>query len=348
MSSLVPFGRHTLGQPGTCYVIAEVGLNHNGDFDLACKLIDVASVAGADAVKFQKRTVERLAIGAVLDAEDKRFPEFGQTYRQIREHLEFDWEAYQTLKAHCEARGMDFLCTAFDTEAADFLARLGVGAYKLASHSLTNLPLLAHVASLGKSTLLSTGMALLEEIDQAVAIFRSQGTPLALMHCVSAYPTPPDQSNLSMIPVLRERYGLPVGYSGHEMGNLPTLAAVALGACAVERHLTWDRSLTGFDHKLSLEPDEFIRLVRDVRSVLTMLGTGTKGVSEQEWITRRKYHVSMVSACEIAAGSVLTEVMVTYKNPGTGIPPKEAARLLGRRATRDIPADVLLEEQMFD
>jgi sialic acid synthase SpsE len=284
----------------------------------------------------------------VLDAKDNRFPEFGRTYREIRERLEFGEPAYRELKAHCEARGIDFLCTAFDVEAVDFLERLDVIAYKVASHSLTNLPLLECVAAIGKPAILSTGMGEPDDLDRAVAIFRAAGAPLVLMHCVSAYPTPPDQCNLALIPYLRERYDLPVGYSGHEIGTLPTLLSVGLGACAVERHLTWDRTLPGFDHRLSLEPDEFIRLVRDIRSAALALGTADKHVSDVEMVTLRKYHVSMVSARAIPAGAALTTDMVTYKNPGTGIAPKDAVRLLGRRARVDIPADVLLDAGMFD
>jgi sialic acid synthase SpsE len=331
-----------------CHIIAEVGLNHNGSLELARQLIEAAAAAGANAVKFQKRTVDQLAIRTVLDAEDGRFPEFGATYRAIREHLEFGWDQYVALKAGCEANQVEFLCTAFDTVAVDFLERLGVGAYKLASHSLTNLPLLNHVAGIGKPAILSTGMCEWDDIDRAVEVFRSAGTPLTLMHCVSAYPAPVEQSNLGMIGKLRQRYGLPVGYSGHETGWLPTLASVALGACVVERHITLDRNLMGFDHKLSLNPDEFAGLVRDIRAIEAAMADWGKSVTEVEMITLRKYHVSMVSARPIPAGAELTPDVVTYKNPGTGIPPKHASRLLGRRAVRDVPADVLLELEMFE
>ena len=181
MSHTVQIGHHTLGQAGTCYVVAEIGLNHNGDRDLAHQLIEAAAQAGADAVKFQKRTVDRLATGAVLDAEDNRFPAFGKTYREIREHLEFGPAAYEGFKARAEAAGLDFLVTAFDTAAVDFLESLGVTFYKLASHSLTNLPLLEYVAAIGKPVLLSTGMSELEEVDRAVEIFRRREVPLVLM-----------------------------------------------------------------------------------------------------------------------------------------------------------------------
>jgi len=331
-----------------CYVIAEAGLNHNGSLDIARKLIDVAVVAGADAVKFQKRTVDLLAVKAVLDAPDDRFPEFGKTYREIREHLEFTSDEYCELKRYSESKGLDFMVTAFDTDAIDFLEAVGVERYKVASHSLTNLELLKYFALKGKPTILSTGMADLDEIDRAVAIFQSRNAPLALMHCVSTYPTPLHECNLMMLDVLKQRYKLVTGYSGHEIGYLPSIVAVALGAKLIERHFTLSKTMTGFDHKMSLEPDELITMVRDIRALPGICGTGQKMISATEWITRRKYHVSMASACDIAAGTALTDAMITYRNPGTGIPSKLAHTVLGRRASRNIPADELLSPDMFE
>lgn len=332
----------------SCYIVAEAGLNHNGSLDIAKKLIDVAHVAGVDAVKFQKRTVDKLAVKAVLDAKDDRFPEFGQSYRQIREHLEFDAEEYSELKHYSESKGLDFMVTAFDTDAVDFLDDIGVRYFKLASHSLTNLGLLEYLAKRRMPTILSTGMADLDEIDRAVSIFSSHEAPLALMHCVSSYPTPPGDCNLAMVDALKQRYGLKVGYSGHEIGYFPTLLAAARGAEMVERHFTLDKTMTGFDHKISLEPDELIAMVRHIRAIPTIVGSGRKAVSETEWITRRKYHVSMASATSIPAGSVLTEAMIVYRNPGTGIPCKLAHTVLGKRALRDIPEDELLTAEMFE
>lgn len=331
-----------------CYVIAEAGLNHNGSLDIARKLIDVAAVAGVDAVKFQKRTVDILAIKAVLDSPDDRFPEFGKTYRDIREHLEFDAHEYRELKRYTESKGLDFMVTAFDTVAVDFLEDVGIESFKLASHSLTNIELLEYLASKSKPTVLSTGMADLDEIDRAVAIFKSRNAPLALMHCVSAYPTPLSECNLEMLDVLRQRYQLVTGYSGHEIGYLPSVIAVAMGAQLIERHFTLSKTMTGFDHKMSLEPDELIAMVRDIRAVPGIRGTGHKEISATEWITRRKYHVSMASAQEISAGTLLTEAMVTYRNPGTGIPSKLAHTVIGKRACSDIQADELLSPDMFE
>jgi len=331
-----------------CYIIAEAGLNHNGSIVIARKLIDVAAIAGVDAVKFQKRTVDKLAVKAVLDASDNRFPEFGSTYREIREHHEFSLDQYVELKDYAESKGLDFMVTAFDTDAFDFLEAVGVDRYKLASHSLTNIDLLEYLAIKGKPTVLSTGMADLDEIDRAVKIFQSHNAPLALMHCVSAYPTPLQECNLAMIDVLKQRYQLVTGYSGHEIGYLPSVIAAMLGAQVIERHYTLSKTMTGFDHKMSLEPDELIAMVRDIRAIKGVIGTGEKMVSDTEWITRRKYHVSMASACDIAVGATLTEAMVTYRNPGTGIPSKQAHTVIGKRANRHVPADELLSSDMFE
>lgn len=330
-----------------CYVIAEAGLNHNGSMDIAKKLIDLAALAGADCVKFQKRTVDKLAVKETLDATDNRFPAFGKTYREIREHLEFSFEEYQELKNYTESKGLDFLSTAFDTDAVDFLEKLGVSAYKLASHSLTNQELLNYLARLKKPVILSTGMADLGEIDTAVGIFKKHDCPLYLLHCVSAYPTPLHECNLKMMNTLNDRYQTAVGYSGHELGYLPTLVAVSMGATIIERHYTIDKNLAGFDHKMSLGPDEFIAMVRDIRSVSAIQGNGEKKVSETEWITRKKYHVSMASKQKISVGTVLTEDMITWRNPGTGIPTKQAHLVLGKRAVVDIAEDVLIDPKMF-
>ena len=330
-----------------CYVIAEAGLNHNGSINIAKELINVAFEAKASAVKFQKRTIKELATKNTLEAIDNRFPNFGKTYKEIREHLEFDIQQYKELKSYTESKGMDFIVTAFDIEAVDFLDELQVEIIKLASHSLTNLDLLEYLAASNKKTIMSTGMAELEEVDTAVAIFKQYDTPLLLMHCVSAYPTPLEECNLSMIKKLSERYSIPVGYSGHEIGWLPTKIAVGLGATAIERHYTLDKKMVGFDHKISLEPDELKQMIKDIRLTESILGNGDKRVSQTEQITRDKYHVSMVSKRIIKKGEPLSKNLITYKNPGTGIPKKNEKTVLGKLAKYQIEADILLTEDMF-
>ncbi len=330
-----------------CYIIAEAGLNHNGSIKIAKQLIDVAADAGVDAVKFQKRTVDILATKETLDAADDRFPEFGSTYREIREYLELNFDQYIELKQYSESKGLDFIVTAFDEEAVDFLLKVGVDRFKLASHSLTNFDLLEYLSKYKKETILSTGMAELDEIDRAVEIFKKHDCPLSLMHCVSAYPTPLDECNMSMMNNLKQRYELPTGYSGHELGFLPSVVAATMGAQLIERHYTLDKSMTGFDHKMSLDPEELTLMVKDIRLVDKIQGTGEKRVSETEWITRKKYHVSAVSLCKIKAGEILAERHITFRNPGTGIPRKDIHLIVGKKAKEDIPADVLFDIQMF-
>ena len=330
-----------------CYIIAEAGLNHNGSIDLAKKLIDLASVAGADAVKFQKRTVNKLTTEDFLNAEDNRFPSFGKTYREIREHLEFSEIDYKILKKYKKSKNLDFIVTAFDIEAYDFLFKLGVDKFKFASHSLTNLDLLKYASKKKIPVILSTGMSEMEEIDTAINIFKSNNCPVSIMHCVSSYPTPQNECNLSFINILKERYNVQTGYSGHEIGYFPTLLAVANGAEIIERHYTLDTSMEGFDHKMSLNPNDFNDMISKIREILHIFGNGQKKVSETEMITRNKYHVSMISIREIKKGEILSEDMIEYRNPGTGIPPKKASLVLGKKAKEDISNNSILNYEMF-
>jgi len=330
------------------FIIAEIGLNHNGSLEIAHNLIDVAAEAGVNAVKFQKRTVDSLAIKSVLDAEDNRFPTFGKTYGEIREHLEFNLKQFDDLKIHAQKLGIEFFVTPFDTTALNFLEKLNLSIYKIASHSVTNLDFVRRVAETGKKVIMSTGMSYIEEIDTAVQLIREVNPNLSLLHCVSSYPTPITDCNLLVIPELKQRYGLPVGYSGHEVGFKPTLAAVAMGASIVERHITLDTNMVGFDHKLSLNPEDLRSLVLNIREIEIMHGNSSKTLLPVEQITRDKYNVSMVSTKEIMVGDALRLDSITWKNPGTGIPQKDANSFLGRRLVVNVPKDVLIMPEMFE
>lgn len=343
----INFLGHEVGKGHPSFIIGEIGLNHNGDIEIAKKLIAVAKEAGCTAVKFQKRDVANLATKNVLDAKDERFPSFGSTYREIRNHIELNRNQFTELMAYAKSLDIPFFCTPFDITSVEFLESLGMEAYKIASHSVSNVPFLEYVAGLGKPTAMSTGMASLEEIDQAVNIFLSRKTPLALLHCVSAYPTPPEACNLSLINFYEERYQIPVGYSGHEIGWIPTLAAIVKGACMIERHITLDIKMVGFDHKLSLPPDHLKQMIQDIRLVEKTIGTGKKQISETEWITRKKYHVSWVSKIDIPAGKIITEDMLTLKNPGTGIPAYQKHLIVGKKTKTTIPYDTLLDLNML-
>ncbi|MDR2891651.1 MAG: N-acetylneuraminate synthase family protein [Deltaproteobacteria bacterium] len=329
--------------------IAEVGLNHNGDLEIAKKMIAVAAANHCDYVKFQKRTVGLIATNDVLDAEDGRFPAFGKTYRAIREHHEFNFEQYLEIIEYCKLKGVAFLCTAFDVEAVDFLEQCGVSAYKIASHNITDLPLLKKIARLKKRTFLSTGMCLLEEIDEAVAIFREENCELILMHCVSSYPSDNSEANLAIIPFLKQRYqDCVVGYSGHEENSIISEYAAVLGAAYIERHITLDRTMPGFDHKISLDPAGLKELLERLKIVCSTMGRAEKKISEKEMITRNKYRRSIVASRHLKKGERVSEDMFAMKNPGTGLAPRCMYALIGKTVKEDIPVDTLVTVAQFE
>lgn len=344
------FGK-TIGEGYPTFFIAEIGLNHNGSMDIARQLIDVAVDAGCDAVKFQKRDVESLSVRSFLDAPDTRFPEFGSTYREVREFVEFSEAEFTELKRYAQEKEIPFFVTPFDIPSAQMLARIGVDAYKSASHNLTHIPLLKHLIAQQKPMIVSTGMAMLEELDLAVNLLKESNIPFVLLHCVSSYPTAPELINLKTIDFLRERYQVPVGYSGHEMletESLPTLAAVARGACVVERHITLDHQMVGFDHKISLTPNELQKLMEQIRSIDKMMGTGLKTLLPEERIKRDQQRVSLVSSRNISAGEIIQPDMVCFKGPGTGFACYDLDQIVGKSAITDIDEDTLFQAEMFN
>ena len=272
----VTIGSRVIGGGRPAYVIAEIGLNHNGDVALAKQLIDVAADAGVDAVKFQKRTPE-ISTPATMRDTLRETPWGTMTYLEYRYRVEFDRAQYIEVADHAVLRGLDWFASPWDEPSVAFLEDLNVVAHKIASASVTDIPLLRAVRDTGKPVILSTGMSTIEQIDAAID---ELGTDrLVLMHATSTYPMEPEEANLRMIPVLRDRYpGVPIGYSGHERGLQISLAAVALGAVAVERHITLDRTMWGSDHAASLEPTGLQHLVRDIRIVEEALGDGVKRV----------------------------------------------------------------------
>jgi N-acetylneuraminate synthase len=272
----VTIGSRVIGGGRPAYVIAEIGLNHNGDVELAKQLIDVAADAGADAVKFQKRTPEVSTPVGVRDTL-RETPWGTMTYLQYRHRVEFDRDQYIEVADHALLRGLDWFASPWDVPSVEFLEGLNVVAHKIASASVTDIPLLEVVRDTGKPVILSTGMSTIEQIDTAIEVVGTDR--LVLMHATSTYPMEPEEANLRVIPMLRDRYpGVPIGYSGHERGLQISLAAVALGAVAVERHITLDRTMWGSDHAASLEPTGLQHLVRDIRIVETALGDGVKRV----------------------------------------------------------------------
>lgn len=331
------------GQPA--FIIAEAGINHQGDETIAMRLVDIAADAGADAVKFQKRTVSRILTREGLDMPYDNRNSFGATYGEHKRALELSLESFARLKRHAESKRLTFLASAWDEESVDALDSLGVVAHKLASADLTNMPLLEHTARTGKPLLVSTGMSSLDEVDQAIGLLTSFHSRIILLQCTSTYPSEFHQINLRVLHTYRERYGLLVGYSGHEKGIVVPPAAVALGACVVERHFTIDRTMRGSDHAASLEPHGLIKLVRDIRAVEAALGDGVKRIQDEEWPIRRKLAKSVVSTVDIPADTVITREMLTTKGPGTGIPASQLRALVGARTARSIPADQVLRPE---
>jgi N-acetylneuraminate synthase len=268
------------------FVTAEIGINHNGDIDIAKKMIDWAVLAGCDAVKFQKRTVCDIYTREYL--ESYRESPWGTTQRAQKEGLEFGKSEYDIINAYCKERGIVWFASAWDVKSQEFLRQYNLQYNKIASAMLVNDALLEIVAEEGKYTFIATGMSTYGEIDHAVGVFRKCGCPFELMHCNSTYPLPKHEANLLMIPALRERYKCKVGYSGHETGRIISTSAVALGATSIERHITLEPTMYGSDQAASLNVEDLARLVKDIRLIETVLGNGEKTLSASEIETRKK------------------------------------------------------------
>lgn len=268
------------------FVIAEIGINHNGDLETAKKLIDWAVLAGCDAVKFQKRTIDKVYTKDYL--EEYRESPWGNTQRAQKEGLEFGREDYDEINCYCIKKGIEWFASAWDIDSQLFLRQYNLKYNKVASAVLTNHELLRAIASEKKYTFIATGMSSYEEIDNAVAIFKEYCCPFELMHCNSTYPMPKEEANLMVILALRERYGCKVGYSGHEIGRIVSTSAVALGATSIERHITLDNTMYGSDQAASLNVKDLMRLVEDIRTIETILGDGEKILSHKELETRKK------------------------------------------------------------
>ncbi len=336
--TIIKIGDRLIGDGYPTYVIAEIGVNHNGILALALKLIDIAADAGADAVKFQKRNLEKLYAKKYL--ENANAGEKTLRYLlPILQQVELSERDYWEIVEHCHKRNITFLCSAFDPESADFLDTLGVPAFKVASADLTNLPLLDHLVSKGKPLILSTGMSRMEEVEITVNFLKERRAEFALLHCNSTYPAAFEDINLRFMDRLRQ-FGVPVGYSGHERGIAVSTVAAALGASIIERHLTLDRTMEGPDHAASLEPQGFKKMVRDIRQVAEALGTGEeKYISRGEILNREVLGKSLVAARRIEAGETITRQMIAVKGPALGLSPQHYQQLLGRVAQRVIEED---------
>jgi N,N'-diacetyllegionaminate synthase len=321
-------------------VIAEAGVNHNGDLDTAKALIDVAVKAGADFVKFQTFTADTLATPDAPTAryQKKAMENSQDTQKSMLSKLELSESQHIELKTYAEAKGISFLSTGFDIASIDLLYRLGIRLFKIPSGELTNLPFLEHIASLGCPVYLSTGMATLEEVRWAVDSLVQAGQDrekISILHCTTSYPTPLDQANLLAIKTLSSELGLTVGYSDHTLGTEASIAAVALGALIIEKHFTLSRDQAGPDHKASLEPDELESLINSIRALENSWGDGIKAPQDCELENIPIARKSIVARKSIARGELFSPENLTTKRPGTGLSPIHWQEVIGRRAMRD-------------
>ena len=340
---------YKIGPNQTTFIMAEAGVNHNGMLEMARQLVEVAVQAGANAVKFQTFKAERVVSPqAPKAAYQLETTDEAESQLDMVKRLELSFDAFRELFAYCQQQGILFMSTPFDEDSADFLADLGVPAFKIPSGEITNLSFLAHVARKGKPMIVSTGMAYLDEVRTAVSTIEKTGNrDLVLLHCVSNYPANPADANLRAMITMAEAFDMPVGYSDHTLGIEVSLAAVALGACVIEKHFTLDRKLSGPDHQASLEPDELAALVRGVRKVEEALGHGRKEPAARELEIAAVARRSLVAAQDIPVGSTLTEGLIAIRRPGTGLPPAMLDQVVGRKVKRHIPAGTLLRLDML-
>jgi N,N'-diacetyllegionaminate synthase len=328
-------------------IIAEAGVNHNGDIGLARQLIDAAAEAGADLVKFQTFNANRQVTRTGKKADyQTQITDNKESQHEMLRRLELTAEMHKELIEHCAARNIGFFSTGFDIESVDLLVRLGQDHFKIPSGEITNLPYLRHIGQLRKRVILSTGMATMGEIEAAIDVLEQSGTPRAnitVLHCTTEYPTPMAEVNLRAMQSIHTAFGVAVGYSDHTPGIEVAIAAVAMGASVIEKHFTLNRNLPGPDHKASLEPEELMAMVAAIRNIEIALGDGIKRLTPSEAKNKPVARKSLVARQAIKAGEVFSAQNITTKRPGTGMSPMRWDEVMGRTASRDFVADELIK-----
>lgn len=344
MIASVNIAGRKVGPEHPCFIIAEAGVNHNGDLALAKELIDVAAEAGADAIKFQTFKAHRVVGSDAPKPEyQKQSTDPGESQLEMLRRLELPEAAYEKLSHLCSKRNLIFLSTPFDRKSVDLLVALDMPALKIPSGEITNWPFLDYVSRQGEPLILSTGMSYMSEVKDAVRIIRLAGCmDLVLLHCVSNYPAQPQDVNLKAMKAMEELFHVPVGYSDHTPGIEVALASVAMGASVIEKHFTLDKGLPGPDHRASLDPRELEGLVRTIRKMETAIGNGLKEPASSEQDNRTIVRRSLFSSREISKGTVLTAGMLEALRPGTGIPPSRMAEVVGRKAGRHLSREHML------
>ncbi|MFU0823630.1 N-acetylneuraminate synthase [Clostridium sp.] len=330
-----------LGSGKPCFIIAEGGVNHNGDINLAKKMVDKAIEAGVDAIKFQTFKSEKLVTKyAAMARYQKDNMGIEDSQFSMLKKLELSYDEFADLKEYCDMKGIIFMSTPFDFESADFLNSIGMEAFKISSGDLTNIPMLEHIAKFNKPIILSSGMAVLGEIEDAVMALRNLGLEdIAVLHCTSNYPAALDSVNLKAMNTIKNTFKVVGGYSDHTNGITIPIAAAALGADIIEKHFTLDKNMEGPDHKASLDPLDLKKMVEEVRKVEISMGTGIKMFTKSEMDTMKAARKSIVASRDIRRGQIIDIKDLDYKRPGTGLSPKYYKELLGKRARVDIKRD---------
>jgi N,N'-diacetyllegionaminate synthase len=341
MSKKIRIGGRVVGEHAPCFIIAEAGVNHNGNIALAKKLVHSAKKAGADAVKFQTFKAEYIVSKDADKAEyQKRITGVHESQFDMIRKLELSETDFKELSDYAHKEEIIFLSSPFDRMSVDVLDTLGVPAFKIASGEITNLPLIKYIAQKGKPVILSTGMSTMAEIKEALQVINDEGTTdIVLLHCITSYPAKVESSNLRIMQTLRRAFKLPVGLSDHTIGITVPIAAVALGAAALEKHFTLDKNLPGPDHKASLTPEELNQMIIVVRQVEKAMGNGIKSPTEEEEEIKRVVRRSIVARVEISEGTLITEEMLDIKRPGTGVEPKYMNKIIGAIARCRIEQD---------
>jgi sialic acid synthase len=348
LAGTIKIGAHEIGDHSHCYVIAEIGHNHQGSLDKARELFREAKLAGANAVKLQKRDNRGLYTRAAYNKPYDNENSFGATYGEHREFLEFGDREYRELQAYAAELGVDFFSTAFDKASADFLASLEVPAYKIASGDLKSTPLLQYVAAFGKPMIISTGGAVIDDVQRAYDAIMPINPQLAILQCTAGYPAAFEELDLRVISTYRERFpGAVIGFSSHDNGISMPVAAFMLGARIVEKHFTLNRAMKGTDHAFSLEPVGLRKMVRDLERTHVAMGDGVKKIYDSERAPIVKMGKSLVVARELPSGHVLTVDDITMKSPGGGIPPYDLEKVIGRSTLKPLHEDDFLTYEVL-
>ena len=324
-----------IGKDYPCYIVGEIGINHNGDINIAKKLIDVAVISGANAVKFQKRNLDSLYRLEVL--ENPNIESQGlEILLDVLKKVELSDSDYYEIIKYCNEKNITFLCTAWDVKSVDFLESINLTAYKIASADLTNFPLIEYISRTKKPIMISTGMSTMEEIEKTVNFLKEKNIDFLLLHSNSTYPAPTDTLNLSLIPYLKQKFNLPIGYSGHEQGIIPSITAVILGAVIIERHITLDKTMDGIDQSSSLEPSEFSQLIKFIREAENSIGKPIKKMTRGEILQKEVLGKSLVSRCDIEEGETFSDNNLEVRGPAKGLSPQFFYEIQSKKSNRKI------------